>query len=79
MDRCSRCKRRLTGIFSTQIGLGPVCLKKSHREQAAAELELARKAQHDLFPVEAAAATLTTRVQSLLARINALEARNPQS
>lgn len=79
MDRCSRCNRRLTGLFSTQIGLGPVCMKKTHREQEASALDEVRKAQADLFSVELVEATFSTRVQSLLARIDALEARNPKA
>lgn len=79
MDRCARCNRRLTGLFSTQIGLGPVCLKKQHRAQAEAERDEARRAQTDLFAVELVEATYSNRVQTLLARIDALEARNPKA
>lgn len=70
IDHCIRCNRRLRGLLSTHIGMGPVCMRKSRRMQE--ELK-ASGAQPDLFAGELVAATLSTRVQSLLARINALE------
>lgn len=71
MDRCSRCHRRLTGLVSMQLGIGPVCIKKNHRHAE----EEASRAQADLFAGELVVADLSTRVQALLARINALEAK----
>lgn len=73
IDRCTRCHRRLTGLFSTQVGMGPVCMRKIHR--AKEEAVAASKAQGDLFSVDLAMATMSTRVQSLLARVQALEGR----
>lgn len=74
IDKCTRCRRRLTGLFSTQIGMGPVCMRKSHRENVAADE--ARKAQPDLFQLELVEATYESRVQSLLARIEELTKRS---
>lgn len=71
IERCSRCNRRLTGFVSTQLGIGPVCIAKSQRQKA----EEANRAQADLFEGELATATLSSRVRSLLARLNALDER----
>lgn len=73
IDRCTRCSRRLTGLFSTQIGMGPVCMRKAHHALEAAVA--ASTAQGDLFAGELVTASLTNRVQSLLARLEALEAK----
>ena len=71
IDRCTRCHRRLTGLFSTQIGIGPVCMRKAHQAQQ----KEASEAQADLFAGELVEATMSSRVQSLLARVHALDDR----
>lgn len=53
--------------------MGPVCMRKAHHAlEAAVE---ASTAQGDLFAGELVTANLTNRVQSLLARLEALEAK----
>ena len=71
IDRCTRCHRRLSGLFSTQVGMGPVCMRKSHQSI----LDNASKSQADLFEGELKTAEFSNRVQSLLARVDALVAR----
>ena len=71
IDRCTRCRRRLTGLFSTQVGIGPVCMRKAHQAQQ----KEANEAQADLFAGELVTAAMSSRLQTLLARVHALDAR----
>lgn len=72
---CNRCGRRLSGFVSQHMGVGPVCLRKGHREAAEAEEKAAREAQPDLFESEIKVAGVSKRMRELVERINALTDR----
>lgn len=74
MTSCTRCGRRLTGFFSSHVGIGPSCARRIQRERSEA-VEKAMGRQADLFEGELAVADLAERARALLARIGSFEAR----